>query len=59
MCACFLILITMYNVFLVSASVIDNSVIFPKSAVAFLILPIRELVVDASHFVLDEEVVDK
>jgi hypothetical protein len=46
-------------VFLVSGNIIENSVIFPKSAVAFLILAIRDIASQKDRYALDEKIVER
>ncbi len=46
-------------VFLVSGNIIENSVIFPKSAVAFLILAIHDIASQKDRCALDEKVVER
>lgn len=45
--------------FLVSGNIIENSVIFPKSAVAFLIISIRDIGSQNDRFALDEKIVER
>ena len=45
--------------FLVSGSIIESSVIFPKSAVAFLILAIRDISLQNDRFALEEKIVKR
>jgi hypothetical protein len=46
-------------VFLVSGRTNENSVIFPKSAVAFLILAIRDISSQKDRFALEEKIVER
>lgn len=48
-----------FSFHLVSGTIIENSVIFPKSAVAFLILNIRDIVSKNDRYALDEKVVER
>lgn len=43
----------------VSGSIIENTIIFPKSAVAFMVLPIREIASERNLYALDEQVVER
>lgn len=45
--------------FLVSESVVGNSVIFPKSAVAFLIIASDDILKQSNPVVLDAEVFER
>ena len=45
--------------FLVSGNIIENSVIFPKSAVAFLILSIRDIGSHKDRNALDEKIIER